>query len=235
LDCFRVSRFRKCEGQSSVSRALTPAATAANAQGSIVAGGFDLSTMARLLVSVSAALLWFFVPAFGQDAARRIVVPNPQLVPGDTNPDITPDNIGENICKKGWSTKSIRPKTSYTTFLKMAQLLSLKYTLPNRLPAVATKSGNGTRPDISRCIERSSNLACYEEDHLIPLELGGNPSSPANLWPEPRFGVWNAGVKDLLERKLHKMVCDGQISLRDAQNAIATDWIVAYKQYFESP
>jgi len=29
------------------------------------------------------------------------------------------------------------------------------------------------------------NLRDYEEDHLIPLELGGNPTDPKNLWPEP--------------------------------------------------
>ena len=25
----------------------------------------------------------------------------------------------------------------------------------------------------------------YQEDHLISLELGGNPTDPRNLWPEP--------------------------------------------------
>ena len=28
-------------------------------------------------------------------------------------------------------------------------------------------------------------ISDYEEDHLIPLELGGSPTSPLNLWPEP--------------------------------------------------
>ena len=26
----------------------------------------------------------------------------------------------------------------------------------------------------------------YEEDHLIPLELGGAPGDPRNLWPQER-------------------------------------------------
>jgi hypothetical protein len=29
----------------------------------------------------------------------------------------------------------------------------------------------------------------YEEDHFIPLELGGAPKNPKNLWPEPHTRV----------------------------------------------
>jgi hypothetical protein len=171
---------------------------------------------------------------FAQDAPA-IAVPNPHLFPGATNPDITPDNIGQNICLKGWSTKSIRPPASYTTALKKTQLVSLEDTVPNELPEVTASSGKTTLPDITKCVERSSNPACYEEDHLISLELGGNPRSPDNLWPEPWFGPWNAHVKDTLENKLHDMVCSGQIALGDAQKAIATDWVAAYKMYVGAP
>jgi hypothetical protein len=166
-----------------------------------------------------------------QNAAPAIDVPNPHLFPGATNPDITPDNIRENICLKGWSTKAVRPPSSYTTALKRAELKSLGYTTQNPLPRAPTKSGKSTRLDVTQCVEDSSNVACYEEDHLIPLELGGDPRSPDNLWPEPWFGVWNARVKDRLENKLHLMVCAGKIPLRDAQQAIATDWVGAYRQY----
>ena len=37
-----------------------------------------------------------------------------------------------------------------------------------------------------------TSTADYEEDHLIPLELGGAPRDPNNLWPEPRYGNKNA-------------------------------------------
>jgi hypothetical protein len=71
---------------------------------------------------------------------------------------------------------------------------------------------------------------CCEVDHLISLELGGS-NRPANLWPEPYDLVWNARVKDKLEDRLHKMVCSGEVDLRTAQKAIATDWIAAYQRY----
>jgi hypothetical protein len=173
--------------------------------------------------------------AHAQDAVPAIAIPRPDLFAGAPNPSITPENIQDNICKQGWSTKSIRPPASYTTALKKTQLRSLGYTLPNPLPALTTRSGKTTIPDIAKCIARSSNPSCYEEDHLISLELGGDPRSPDNLWPEPWFGAWNAHIKDVLENTLHKMVCAGQIPLRDAQRAIATNWVSAYQKYVKAP
>jgi hypothetical protein len=73
-----------------------------------------------------------------------------------------------------------------------------------------------------------------EVDHLISLEIGG-ANDQANLWPQPYSGtVWNAHVKDKLENRLHALVCAGTISLEEAQHAIATDWIAAYKHYIGS-
>jgi hypothetical protein len=43
-------------------------------------------------------------------------------------------------------------------------------------------------------------------------------------------------VKDALERKLHRLVCAGEVDLKTAQREIASNWIEAYKKYFgESP
>jgi hypothetical protein len=71
------------------------------------------------------------------------------------------------------------------------------------------------------------STADYEEDHLIPLELGGNPTDPKNLWPEPRNGTGNASDKDQVENALHAAVCSGRISLVEAQQRIAADWTKA--------
>ncbi len=70
----------------------------------------------------------------------------------------------------------------------------------------------------------------YEVDHLISLELGGS-NSIRNLWPQPYQGDWNAHIKDKLENELHARVCNGQLNLKTAQQAIATDWIAAYDKY----
>ena len=39
-------------------------------------------------------------------------------------------------------------------------------------------------------------------------------------------------VKDKLENKVHDMVCAGQITLRQAQRQIATNWQKLYKKAF---
>jgi anti-sigma factor RsiW len=81
---------------------------------------------------------------------------------------------------------------------------------------------------------RNARPDAYEVDYLITPELGG-ASDIRNLWPEPYSStVWNARVKDALEERLHQMVCDGQLDLGTAQHDIATDWIAAYKKYFNS-
>jgi hypothetical protein len=70
----------------------------------------------------------------------------------------------------------------------------------------------------------------HEVDHLISLELGGS-NVIRNLWPEPYAGRWGARTKDVLENKLHDLVCAGQLSLHYAQHIEATNWVVAYRRY----
>jgi hypothetical protein len=81
------------------------------------------------------------------------------------------------------------------------------------------------------CPKPSHGAGDYEVDHLISLELGGS-NSIKNLWPEShRTSPWNAQVKDRLEDKLHELVCSGQLDLKTAQKAIASNWLEAYKKY----
>jgi hypothetical protein len=63
----------------------------------------------------------------------------------------------------------------------------------------------------------------HEVDHLISLELGGS-NVIRNLWPEPYAGRWGARTKDVLENRLHELVCDGRLSLASAQWQEARDW-----------
>jgi hypothetical protein len=71
----------------------------------------------------------------------------------------------------------------------------------------------------------------YELDYLITPELGG-VADRRNLWPEP-YGLrsWNAHAKDVLENRLPRLVCRGEIDLATAQREIASNWIAAYKKY----
>lgn len=72
----------------------------------------------------------------------------------------------------------------------------------------------------------------YEIDHLISLELGGS-NAIGNLWPELNdhaHGYLNN--KDILENRLHALICIGKISLRSAQTLIASNWVTTYHRFF---
>jgi hypothetical protein len=138
-----------------------------------------------------------------QRAGPSWAYPDPGRTPGVTNPEITQEKISETICNPGWSTRNIRPPSSYTTKLKREQMAAL---------------GLG---------DQTSD---YEEDHLIPLELAGDPTNPRNLWPQPYNVFPGAREKDVVERYLNKRVCDGDITLQEAQRRIAADW---YRVYVE--
>jgi hypothetical protein len=77
---------------------------------------------------------------------------------------------------------------------------------------------------------RSGQFAEDVLDHLVPVELGGSDQLE-NLWPQSVKGEWNASQKDALEQKLHAMVCDGTMELKQAQAAIRKNWVAAYTQY----
>lgn len=71
----------------------------------------------------------------------------------------------------------------------------------------------------------------YEEDHHTPLSLGGHPTDPRNLWPQPRYATGpdelTARDRDTVEYKLYRAVCHHRVDLVPAQQAIATDWTTA--------
>ena len=71
----------------------------------------------------------------------------------------------------------------------------------------------------------------YEIDHLISLELGGS-NAITNLWPEPNDhprGYLNS--KDILENRLHALVCEGRLALASAQAQIASNWVLTFHRY----
>ena len=120
---------------------------------------------------------------------RVVMVPNPKLTPGAYNTSVRQRTIRKTICARGWVAK-VRPPASYTDALKLQQMADYGETGPP---------------------------SAYVEDHLIPLELGGAPRSPKNLWPEPRR---QATKSHSLEVKLGSRVCRGAITLAKARATI---------------
>jgi len=133
-------------------------------------------------------------------------LPNVKLTPGAINPAVTQANIRSTICVVGW-TATVRPPVNYTNQLKYNQL----------------HSGYNLDGDL--------NMKDYEEDHIVPLEVGGNPSSPLNLFPEPHNIKYSSYVKDQLENQIHLLVCSGKLSLNAGQEIFLTNWEKGYRKY----
>lgn len=135
-------------------------------------------------------------------ALRSSSPSSPRCVVVDDLPDsrCTPGAIAVSdvkvLCARGYRTSSVRPPQAYTAPLKRRQIAAYG--------AYAGRSPRG-----------------YEEDHLIPLEIGGDPRSPANLWPQ---ALPAARVKDGVEDAAKRAACTGKIDLGDAQASMARDW-----------
>ncbi len=144
--------------------------------------------------------------------------PDKECNPGTNNPNITQATISKTICNPAWSTKSIRPSTSYTNPIKLQEIMDYNYT--------------------------DTDPTHYELDHIESLEIGGNPTDLKNLFPEP-YCVTGGGCiandpraakdplgaksKDKIENKCHAEVCSGKITLAEAQKEISSDWTTACK------
>lgn len=140
------------------------------------------------------------------------VIPRHDLTPGATDGRVTQENIGETICTAEWVDRN-QPSASYTTPTKTKQIAAYGYS--------------------TYAIEN------FELDHLVPLQLGGDPTAIANVWPQPWEARrerlvpegWGAETKNTLESRLHTAVCRRELPLAEAQRAVADDWIVTANTY----
>ena len=136
----------------------------------------------------SSSLLALVLHARDEGVAPGSLPASWALTPGVVNPDVTQATIRTTICVPGFS-RSIRPPSDYTSRLKVEQL---------------------------RACGLPGGPSDYQEDHLISLELGGHPTDPRNLWPEP---YPRARDVDRLENELHAKICSGDLTLDEARLA----------------
>jgi hypothetical protein len=134
------------------------------------------------------------------------IYPYPTRTPGAANPQVTQQNIKNTICSRQWSAKQMRPPAELTSKLKKKQLREYGDTVEMTGPQLINP--NTGKVDTTRCVGHSDNPACHEEDHLIPLEDGGDPTDPRNLWPEPYnakigWAIMGAHQKDVVGAFIH--------------------------------
>ncbi|HTD79969.1 MAG TPA: hypothetical protein VK898_20200, partial [Chloroflexota bacterium] len=137
----------------------------------------------------------------------RIVdgLPDHGCTPGALNPRLTPAQL----CAPGFSTRTIRPPSSYTDALKKRVMVSYGQVGVNPLTG------------------RSWSPTDVELDHAVSLEDLGHPWSPLNLWPQPRRATGaepNAEEKDAVEVTVRKLICADQSHAADYAARLAADW-----------
>jgi hypothetical protein len=145
-----------------------------------------LSLVELGLLAAAAAVAASALPGCLGSSGGAVVRASWSLTPGVLNPDVTQATIAAPICRRGW-TRTIRPPVSYTNGLKAKGLRTYRLRGPP---------------------------SAYQEDHLISLELGGDPVDPRNLWPEP---YPRASEVDTIENELNRKVCSGDLTLDEAQ------------------
>jgi hypothetical protein len=143
-------------------------------------------TPVDLLIGLALVAAVVVLFAHGRHRNANAILADPVRTPGVLNPNVTQVNIRSTICRHGW-TATIRPPVSYTNALKRKQM---------------------------RQYGETGSMSDYQEDHLISLEMGGNPTDPRNLWPEP---YPRAAEMDQIENELNSEICDGKLTLAEAQ------------------
>ncbi len=153
------------------------------------------------------SLLFTLAVCYADVSHAQIYVPDPRFTPGEINPEVTQENIGETVCMSGW-TNTIRPPGSFIAELKCQQMRA------RHLPGSPGE---------------------YHEDHLVPLCAGGHPSDARNLWPQPLAGQWRDADKNQLEQSVCRQLCRGDITIEQAQSwFLAPDWTKSYERYFRA-
>jgi len=135
----------------------------------------------------------------------RAVRPDPKLTPGEALGDVSKAEV----CTTGWERRDVTESDR--------------------------KRVRAEYPDWQRmCACADGRPKCCEVDHLIPLELGGS-NDIKNLWPQPEMPKPGYKEKNSLENTLKRLVCNGTMTLADAQHCIASDWVKCWETYYAVP
>lgn len=72
----------------------------------------------------------------------------------------------------------------------------------------------------------------YEVDHRIALGSGGS-NDISNLKLQSYFGKCNAHHKDVLEVRIHSLICKGKLTVPKAQDYLYNNWETGYTTFID--
>ncbi|HEY4295360.1 MAG TPA: hypothetical protein VGM85_02705, partial [Paraburkholderia sp.] len=120
---------------------------------------------------------------------------------------VTQQSVGETICRPGYADAVAPP---------FDKLMEHK---DRMLAARGIDSGDGT---------------AFALDRRVPIVLGGSPDAPANLDLLPWAGHLGERRKARAAVMLKRCVCEGKLSLAEAQAAIVGNWSVVYSGFSQT-
>jgi hypothetical protein len=120
---------------------------------------------------------------------------------------VTQQSVGETICRPGYADTVAPP---------FDELMAHK----DRLLA-------------QRGIDGESGVS-FALDRRVPIVLGGSPDAPANLELLPWAGQQGERRKARAAVMLKRCVCEGKLSLAEAQAAIVGNWSVVYSGFSQT-
>jgi hypothetical protein len=65
----------------------------------------------------------------------------------------------------------------------------------------------------------------YTIAHVVPIEDGGSPISPLNLYPLPIEGYGGAETQAIIADQLHQQICAGKTPVQRAAQLLEGDWL----------
>jgi len=123
------------------------------------------------------------------------IASDPDCAPGKLNPTTT-SNIAQTICNPAWVTAASHIQPPPSTLDK----LLIEYQLPG-------------------------NPVTYALARVIPVQDGGSPTSPLNLYPLPLNGFGGQQTRTVVANQLHDEICSHKITIAQAAQMLQGDWL----------
>lgn len=120
---------------------------------------------------------------------------DPDCAPGVVDAAVR-GHTAQTICSPGWLATTTKVKPSVAS---LDQLL-IKYQLPG-------------------------NPVTYVAAQVIPVEDGGSPTGPANLYPLPLNGYGGQRTRMLVADELHREICASKITVAQSAKLLEGDWL----------
>ena len=148
-------------------------------------------TDTAVALSFDLSCAWSDDSVSGPTGRIQSVRPDSLCTPGATDPTVTQENYLLLMCFPGHADR-VRPPASYLEELKAIQI---------------------------RWYRISMSPTDLELNYVVPLELGGAPRDPRNIWPAPKTNPYKDTVAATLNMLLRR-ACNAEITLAEAQTRV---------------